>query len=116
MYRGSFAVYPLTVYTGKTADYSTLRIFGAKVHVFVHTHKDSRPRSVHGIFVGYAPDSITPVIYIPTENKFINNANVRFREAAMDPMETQVPPLESQWAAETFTKIADFLMSEMTLN
>ena len=116
MYKGSFAVDPFTGYTGKTADYSTLRIFGSKVHVFVHTHKDSRSRSVHGIFVGYAPDSITPVIYVPTENKFLNNANVRFHEAAMNPMETQIPPLESQWTRETFQKIADFLMSEMTLN
>lgn len=116
MYRGSYAVDPLTVYTGKTADYSVLRIFGSKVHVFVHTHKDSQPRSVHGLFMGYSADSITPVIYVPTENKFINNANVRFRETAMEPMEIQVPPLESQWTAETFQKIADFLMSEMTLN
>jgi hypothetical protein len=114
MYRGRYAVDPLTVYTGKTADYSILRIFGSKVHAFVYTKKDGRPRSIHGIFVGFAADSNTPLIYLPTENDFINNANIEFREAAENPMETQVPPLESQWNQETFQRIANFLQSEMT--
>jgi hypothetical protein len=114
MYRGRYAVDPLTVYTGKTADYSILRIFGSKVHAFVYTKKDGRPRSIHGIFVGFAPDSNTPLIYLPTENDFINNANIEFREAAENPMETQDPPLESQWNQDTFQRIANFLQSETT--
>ena len=114
MYRGKYALDPLTAYTGRTADYSILRIFGSKVHAFIRTTKDGRPRSIHGIFVGYAPDSNTPLIYLPTENKLINNANIEFREFAENPMEVQVPPLESQWTQETFQRIANFLQSEMT--
>jgi len=108
MYRGRYAVDPLTVYSGKTADYSTLRIFGSKVHVFTHTRKDSRPRSIQGIFVGYAPDSITPTIYLPTEDEFVENANVIFRELDPEPLATQVIPKESE--------PIHFPKSEKTLN
>ena len=64
--------------------------------------------------MGFAADSNTPLIYLPTENTFINNANIEFREAAENPMETQDPPLESQWNQETFQRIANFLQSETT--
>jgi len=116
MYRGRYSVDPLTLYSGKTADYSVLRIFGCKVHVFIHDKKDSRPRSVHGIFVGYAEDSITPKIYIPELNTTVDNANVNYWEGEPDPMAVQVVPQESQWSAESFANIGNFLMSGMTLN
>jgi hypothetical protein len=116
MYRGRYLVDPLTLYSGKTADYSVLRIFGCKVHVFIHDKRDSRPRSVHGIFVGYAEDSITPKIYIPELNKTVDNANVNYWEGEPDPMAVQVVPQESQWSAESLANIGNFLMSGMTLN
>jgi hypothetical protein len=113
MYRGRYAIDPLTLYTGKTADYSILRIFGSKVHIFNYTKKDSRPRAVHGIFVGYAPDSITPRIYIPTEDKFTDSANVIYRESDIHPMQTQKPPQESDFNS---IDIKNFIQSEKTQN
>jgi hypothetical protein len=104
---------PLTLYTGKTADYSILRIFGSKVHIFNYVKKDSRPRAVHGIFVGYATDSITPKIYIPTEDKFVDSANISFRETDENPMSVQQPPKEADFVK---VNIKDFTQSEKTQN
>jgi hypothetical protein len=113
MYKGRYAVDPLTLYTGKTADYSILRIFGSKVHIFNYVKKDSRPRAVHGIFVGYATDSITPKIYIPTDDKFVDSANISFRETDENPMSVQQPPKEADFVK---VNIKDFTQSEKTQN
>jgi hypothetical protein len=78
--------------------------------------KDSRPRSTQGIFVGYAPNSNTPVIYLPTEGKFVNSGHVSFRELAENALEVQMMPDEQQWSEDSMTRIAAFLLSNMTLN
>jgi hypothetical protein len=119
MYKGKFQVDPYTLFTGKTADYSILRVFGSKVWVFTRTVKDSRARSTQGIFVGFAPNSNTPVVYLPTEGKFVNSGHVSFRELAEDALQVQVVPDEQQWSVITSADSVDrlaFLLSNMTLN
>ena len=116
MYQGKYQIDPHTLFTGKTADYSILKVFGSKVWVFTYTVKYSRPRSTQGIFVGYAPNSNTPVIYLPTEGKFVNSGHVSFRELAEDALEVQALPDEQQWSEDSMTRIAAFLLSNMTLN
>ena len=116
IYQGKFQVDPYTLFTGKTADYSILRVFGSKVWVFTRTLKDSRPRSTQGIFVGYAPNSNTPVAYLPTENKFVPSGHISFIELAEDALGVQVVPDEQQWSEDAMTQRAVFLLSDMTLN
>ena len=116
MYQGKYQIDPHTLFTGRTADYSILKVFGSKAWVFTRTLKDSRPRSTQGIFVGYAPNSNTPVIYLPTEGKFVNSGHVSFRELAENALEVQMMPDEQQWSEDSMTRIAAFLLSNMTLN
>ena len=92
MYQGQFQLDPYTLFTGRTANYSILKIFGSKVWVFTRTLKDSRPRSTHGIFVGYAENSNTPIVYLPTEGKFVKSGHVSFRELAENALEVQTMP------------------------
>ena len=68
--KGIFQPDPYSIWTGRTFDYSRIRIFGSKCYV-MHTDnkKDFRSKAQTGIYVGHAENSNSYLVYIPTKNK-----------------------------------------------
>jgi hypothetical protein len=74
---------PLRLLTGATRDLSYLRAFGCPA--FVHVPRATRPKNApcarEGIFVGYSPDSLAWLVWVPDTRAVLASRNVAFNEA-----------------------------------
>jgi hypothetical protein len=74
---------PFHLTTGKLPDLSNLRVFGCEafVHIDVSRRRKMGDKAWKGIFVGYAFDSPSWLIYNPITRRIIRSRNVVFNEA-----------------------------------
>jgi len=70
------------MWSGKSADYSNLKIFGCTVYYHVNEGK-LEPRARKGVFVGYGDRVKGFRVWSPLENRVILSRNVVFDEVSM---------------------------------
>jgi len=73
---------PAEMWSGKSADYSNLKIFGCTVYYHVNEGK-LEPRARKGVFVGYGDRVKGFRVWSPLENRVILSRNVVFDEVSM---------------------------------
>ena len=73
---------PSEVWSGRSADYSILRVFGCTVYYHVSEGK-LEPRARKGVFMGYGDGVKGYRVWSPSENRVILSRNVVFDEASM---------------------------------
>ena len=73
---------PYEMWSGKSADYSNLRVFGCTAYYHVSEGK-LEPRAKKGVFVGYGDGVKGFRIWSPSEKRVILSRNVVFDENSM---------------------------------
>ncbi|KAL1208699.1 Retrovirus-related Pol polyprotein from transposon TNT 1-94 [Cardamine amara subsp. amara] len=73
---------PAEVWSGKSVDYSHLKVFGCTVYYHVSEGK-LEPRAMKGVFMGYGDGVKGYRIWSPSENRVILSRNVVFDESSM---------------------------------
>ncbi|KAL1197961.1 Retrovirus-related Pol polyprotein from transposon TNT 1-94 [Cardamine amara subsp. amara] len=73
---------PAEVWSGKSVDYSHLKVFGCTVYYHVSEGK-LEPRAKKGVFMGYGDGVKGYMIWSPSENRVILSRNVVFDESHM---------------------------------
>jgi len=73
---------PEEVWSGKSADYKNLRVFGCAAYVHVNEGK-LEARAKKGVFVGYPMNVKGYKVCCPASSKFLISRDVTFDESAM---------------------------------
>jgi transposase InsO family protein len=73
---------PHEIWSGESADYNSLRVFGCAAYFHV-TEDKLQPRAKKGIFLGYAKGVKGYRIWCPELHKFVISRDVTFDESAM---------------------------------
>ena len=74
---------PFHIFTGQPVDLSHLRVFGcpAYAHVDASRRTKLQSRSIRGVFVGYAADGTSYLIFNPATRRVVQSASVQFDES-----------------------------------
>ena len=73
---------PNEVWSGKSAHYSILRVFGCTVYYHVNEGK-LKPRAKNGVFMGYGDGVKGYRVWSPSEKRVVMSRNVVFDESSM---------------------------------
>jgi hypothetical protein len=75
-------VIPFKALTRSDPDLSNLRVFGCPAYVYIDSSQRLKftPKALQGIFVGYAFDSPTWLVYNPITRKVLRTRGVTFNE------------------------------------